>query len=224
MGVAAAGVLGAGMAIGGTALQANAAGQTKRALRRIAETPGLDLDAQTAEARRLQTGTQQMESERNRFNADELNKMLEASVPGYAGGQTQRIKQAMAFMRGEIPQDVQAQIARSGAARAAEGGYADSGFGRNLVARDFGLTSLGLMEKGADQFGNIIGSTPRAALVDYGWSPQSVAALRAKERSDRMAASFAAEGAPGFSQVWGKQLQQAGDSIGGTALGASMKK
>lgn len=220
MGAAAAtGVIGAGMAIGGTALQANAAGQTKRALRRIAETPGLDLEAQTAEARRLQAGTQALESARNRFNADELNAMLERSIPGYAQGQKQRIGNAESLMRGEIPMDVQQQVARGSAAHALEGGYGGSGFGRNLEARDLGLTSLDLMGRGGQQFSGIIGSTPVGPLANYTWSPKEVADWREKDRLNRMAASFAAEQAPGFSMVWGRQLQQAGDQLGGAGGG-----
>lgn len=207
------------MGIAGTSMQANAASQRKSALRRIAETPGLDVGASTTEAKNLASGTQELERQRNQFNAAELQKMLETSIPGYAAGQKLRVQNATDFLRGEIPVDVQQQIQRSTTARALEGGYGGSGMGRNLTARDLGLTSVDLMGRGAQQFAGIIGSTPMASLANYTWSPQQIAALREQERRDRMAASFAAEQAIGGSELWGRQLQQVGDKIGMSAIG-----
>lgn len=224
MGAIAAGVVGAGMAIGGTAMAANSAGQTKRALRRIAETPGLDLGAQYTEAGNLMPRAQQLESKRNQFNAGELNKMLETSIPGYATGQSLRTNNALAKLRGEIPLDVQQQIARSAAAKSLEGGYGGSGAGRNLLARDLGLTSLDLTGQGAQEFGGILGSTPMAKMADYDMSPEQVSQLRSQERAMKMQAQFAAEQQPGKSAVWGKQLQSAGDSIGMAGLQSGFGK
>ena len=60
---------------------------------------------------------------------------------------------AAAMMSGRIAADVQANLARSGAMRALQGGFgADSGMGRNLQARDLGITSLDLMGRGYDMF------------------------------------------------------------------------
>lgn len=60
---------------------------------------------------------------------------------------------AAALMSGRISADVQANLARSGAMRALQGGFgADSSMGRNLQARDLGLTSLDLMGRGYDMF------------------------------------------------------------------------
>ena len=216
------GAAGGGLRIGANFMASNAAAQTKRALRRIAETPGLDLEAQTAEARQLQSGTQQMESQRNQFNADELNKMLETSIPGYASGQAQRIGNSEALMRGEVPGDVMGAIARGSAAHALEGGYGGgSGMGRNLEARDLGRTSLDLMNQGGQQFAGIIGSTPRAQLANYTLTPEQIIQLRAKERSDKIRDSMAAEGAPGFNQVFSQDMMAAGKELTGAAMGGS---
>jgi hypothetical protein len=60
---------------------------------------------------------------------------------------------AAALMSGRISSDVQANLARSGAMRALQGGFgADSQMGRNLQARDLGLTSLDLMNRGAQMY------------------------------------------------------------------------
>ena len=60
---------------------------------------------------------------------------------------------ASAMMSGRISADVQANLARSGAFKALNGGFgADSSMGRNLQARDLGLTSLDLMGKGDQMY------------------------------------------------------------------------
>ena len=222
MGAIAAGVIGAGMAIGGTAMQANAAAKRKAALRRIAETPGLNLGDQINEAGDLMPRTQQLEGKRNQFNADQLNSLLETSMPGYAKARDLRMGNTMSMLRGEIPLDVQQQMFRTDAARSLEGGFGGSGAGRNLVARDFGMTSLGLQGQGASSLAQIIGTTPHAALANFTFTPEQIAAMRAEERRQRMAASFSAEQAPGTNDVWGKQLQQAGDKIGMAGLSGGM--
>ena len=57
---------------------------------------------------------------------------------------------AAALMSGRISADVQANLSRSGAMKALQGGYgAGTMMGRNLQARDLGLTSLDLMKQGA---------------------------------------------------------------------------
>ena len=60
---------------------------------------------------------------------------------------------AAALMTGRISSDVQANLARSGAMRALQGGFgADSQMGRNLQARDLGLTSMDLMGRGTEMY------------------------------------------------------------------------
>lgn len=56
---------------------------------------------------------------------------------------------ASAMLSGRISADMQANLARTGAFKALNGGFgADSNMGRNLQARDLGLTSLDLMARG----------------------------------------------------------------------------
>jgi hypothetical protein len=58
-----------------------------------------------------------------------------------------------ALMSGKISADVQANLARSGAFKALSGGFGAGGeMGRNLQARDLGLTSLDLQQQGAAQY------------------------------------------------------------------------
>ena len=103
-------------------------------------------------------------SEVNAFNQSELEKMLESAMPGYknlVGGIASKIG---GFLNGEIPKDVSDAIGRNSAWQSMSGGYGGSGMGRNLVARDLGLTSLQMMEKGVD-VGSRWLATARGALT-----------------------------------------------------------
>lgn len=87
-------------------------------------------------------------SQTNQLNEDELNRMLRAAIPGYDDmiARSGRIIQSQ--LEGEVPADVARQINRKAAAASLAGGYSGSGMARNLEARDLGLTSYGLTEKG----------------------------------------------------------------------------
>jgi hypothetical protein len=75
---------------------------------------------------------------------------LETGLPGTIGATTQISTLVNQLLEGAIPADVQAQVQRQGAEQAmALGIPATSGMARNLQARDFGLTSMELMQQGA---------------------------------------------------------------------------
>ena len=75
---------------------------------------------------------------------------LETGLPGTIGATTQISTLVNQLLGGAVPADVQAQVQRQGAEQAmALGVPATSGMARNLQARDFGLTSMELMQQGA---------------------------------------------------------------------------
>jgi len=85
-----------------------------------------------------------------------LTDQMESLLPGYSdllksGVSTaqQELTSASPLLRGEIPQDIQDLVRRNAAQGAISGGFAGSGMAGNLTARDFGLTSLDLMQQGA---------------------------------------------------------------------------
>src|ERR1051326_6124692 len=85
---------------------------------------------------------------------------MEALLPGYsknlAKGEADTSKLldvADQMLSGYLPPDVISQIERSDAFQSLSGGYAGSQMGRNLTARDLGLTSLDLMKQGASMLG-----------------------------------------------------------------------
>jgi hypothetical protein len=86
--------------------------------------------------------------------ASNLNKQfrqeLETGLPGTLGATSQISTLVNQLLEGSVPADVQAQVQRQGAEQAmALGIPATSGMARNLQARDFGLTSMELMQQGA---------------------------------------------------------------------------
>lgn len=75
---------------------------------------------------------------------------LETGLPGTIGATTQISTLVNQLLGGAVPADVQAQVQRQGAEQAmALGVPATSGMARNLQARDFGLTTMDLMQQGA---------------------------------------------------------------------------
>lgn len=87
-------------------------------------------------------------SQSNLFSNNQTTKMLNTAVPGFSGLSKTASTQMGSMLKGEIPADVQAQIQNSDAARSLGGGFGGGGMGRNLVARDLGLKSLNLIDKG----------------------------------------------------------------------------
>lgn len=87
----------------------------------------------------------------NKFTQAEVTKMLESVLPGFSSGLAGAGKNAASLARGEIPEDVSRAVHSSAAAKALAGGFVGSGFGRNLVARDFGKTSLALTGEGQNR-------------------------------------------------------------------------
>ena len=89
-------------------------------------------------------------SDVNAFNTEQIQAMLRKVIPNYdemVSGVSGNIN---SWLKGEIPDDVSGAVQRNAAVRSLYGGYGGSGMSRNLVARDLGLTSLNLTQKGLD--------------------------------------------------------------------------
>ena len=79
-----------------------------------------------------------------------FRQQFQQMTPGLEAGIKSSLATAQQQLAGQVPADVAQQIARSSAAAGLRGGYAGGGIGRNLTARDFGLTSLDLQKAGSD--------------------------------------------------------------------------
>lgn len=80
----------------------------------------------------------------------QFRKELETGLPGTLGATQQISTLVNQLLQGAVPADVQAQVQRQGAEQAmAVGLPGTSEMARNLQARDFGLTTMDLMQQGA---------------------------------------------------------------------------
>lgn len=89
-------------------------------------------------------------AEANIQNLPEIQALLEKILPGWGEMQKQGSKTTMSLLRGEIPDDVMGQVRRQSAYKSLMGGFGGSGMAKSLTARDFGLTSLDLQERGTN--------------------------------------------------------------------------
>lgn len=220
--------IGALGAITGGLLGGSSASRRKRQLDQLAETPGVDVSGATGDALAGREANFERASnvarQQNTFDQQEMERMLEESIPGYKGIQSTRSGNAASFLKGDIPDDVRAQVFRRGAAKAVGGGYGGSDASRNLTARDLGLTSLDLMDRGQRYSQSIIGGTPMARLSTTselsGVNPGDVLGLRSKERSEKLGLKRASIEGPGASDVWGDFATQTGGTLLGAGLGS----
>jgi hypothetical protein len=106
----------------------------------------------------------------NKFNQDQLTRMLQQAIPGYEALKSQTSSNIESMLKGEIPDDVKAAVINGGAAKALGGGYGGSGAHGDLVARDLGLTSLSLTQQGitsAEAWMKTVSSLETPALYDF---------------------------------------------------------
>lgn len=99
------------------------------------------------------------------YNTDVANKMnaINQIAPALMGQRDLASTMNNALMRGEVPIDVKRNIQRQAAQTATAGGFGtQSGVGKNISARDLGLTSVDLSTRGQEQamqWGNLMTSS-----------------------------------------------------------------
>ena len=216
------GLIAGGIVLGatGAAVAANQASKDRAGARGAANMPGLDIGLSVEEAGQLAPKTRELESQRNAFNREQLLESLGIQIPGYQKGQLQRTQNAMSLLRGELPPDLASQIQRNTASKSLTGGYAGTQAARNLTARDLGRTSMDLQQAGAQQFSNIIGTTPLSALANYEFTPQMIANLRAEERAKKQAALLGTYNMPSAGGVTSQYLGSLGSGLTNAGFGA----
>ncbi len=91
------------------------------------------------------------------LSQEQITKMMQMAVPGFTDIQSQVSGNIQSLLKGEIPTDVSQEVKRQDAGRALTGGFAGTDAASNLVARDLGLTSLGLQKEGLSSAESWIG-------------------------------------------------------------------
>lgn len=155
-----------------------------------------------------------------------LESQLRRAIPGYDQLVQQASKNIGAALAGEISPEVSAQVQRSAAGRALMGGYAGTGAGRALTARDLGLTSMQLQNQGLAQAQNFIQQQRTFGMAQ----PFSVSSMfitpaqrigfmqnqqQAQYARDMAAAQVAAQPSA-MQQAFGSAIQQFTGTVGGS--------
>lgn len=127
----------------------------------------------------------------NAFEQEELDKAILKNFPGFKEAASQISENINSQLRGELPKDVEESVLRSAAARNLFSGTAGTGFARNLVARDLGMTSLQISQQGLESamrwLGTVRGSAtaPQLGVANMFFSPQQRLAHEVGERDKK---------------------------------------
>ena len=155
-----------------------------------------------------------------------LESQLRRAIPGYDQLIAQAGQNIGASLRGEVSQDVQSQLQRSAAGRALGGGFGGgTGMGRNLSARDFGLTSMQIQNQGLAQAQNFIQQQRTMGMAQ----PFSVSSMfitpnqrigfmqeqQSRQYSRDMAAAQVAAQPSAMKQAFGSAITQFTGTTGG---------
>lgn len=106
-------------------------------------------------------------SSMNQSALDDKNAMLDSQMPGWDTQRDIASKANTALLKGEIPLDVQQQMARTSAYQSFQSGYSGSPSARQgVLARDLGLTSLGLQQMGQSNAQSWMKTIDEVAMPD----------------------------------------------------------
>lgn len=154
---------------------------------------------------------------------ERLLQSLKAAIPGFEEMVGKTSENIQANLAGQIPEDVQRAIQRATAARAVSGGFAGSQFGRNLTARDLGLTSLQLMNQGVQQSNQFLANArqnltaPQFDVSNMFVSPAQQLAVTAQNKANMYQAEWLQRqlsAAQSWQTIVGQGLNQFGQSLG----------
>lgn len=162
---------------------------------------------------------QKLASGVNAFNQAELEKMLAIMMPGYAKIRDRVSGNIMDAVSGKIPGDISTAIHRNTAVKSLYGGYSGTGMARNLTARDLGLTSLDLTQRGLDAATRWMSSAARAPQFDVSSmfiSPSFQAQFKQQERDSEFQRDYVSnmndwQHSTGY--LWGQDMRNTGETI-----------
>jgi len=167
---------------------------------------------------------------------------LDEAIPGFTdilkqGGTdtSALLKSALPLEEGKIPPDVAAAVARSAAFQSLGAGTVGGPMGAALAARDFGLTSLDLMNQGANLLGQGTNAAQRWSQIAGGtilppsqsmYSPEFFLNFmqqqnQMRQAQDQLQRNLAAAPDPAL-QALNQWVEQVGGTVVGSYLGGGM--
>lgn len=139
-------------------------------------------------------------SSTNAFMSGQAALPYHLNLPGYGQNTALRSANTTNFLRGQLPQDVINLIQQQGAERGvATGVRGDSPNANAAWLRALGLTSLGLMQQGSQQFSQEISDTPVPEI----WNPLSLYVPERLAAQELAAAKSGAGSTGGTDNFWG---------------------
>jgi hypothetical protein len=147
----------------------------------------------------------------NQFSQDQLDALLDRTLPGVRQAAQENI---LSMSRGEVPEDVSRAITRYQAGRNVGALTSGSGFANSSAARQLGLTSLSLIDKGLSSAESWLSraAAPQMDVTAMFFTPQQRLAFAERDRSarferDLMAAQVKAAPDPATAAL-GKEIDR----------------
>jgi hypothetical protein len=103
----------------------------------------------------------------NQFMTNQAVQPFIANLPGYANMVGKRSENTQSMLQGNLPQDVQNQIAQRAAERGVGGGQVGSPNSNSALLQALGLNSFQMQQTGSEQLSKSIADTPIPEL----WNP-----------------------------------------------------
>ena len=190
---------------------------------RVPTLPTLDLGTEAGKAitanKANLPAAEGLVSQANKFSMDEITKMLESVIPGYSNMVADATGNIQSELKGQIPKDVSGAIQDSAAAKALGGGYAGSGAHGDLVARDLGLTSLALTERGLSSMEGWLktsASLYEPSMINVSSmfiSPLQEAGFDVEERNAQFQRDWMKEQIDAMPAMWSQDLKNAFEDV-----------
>lgn len=199
---------------------------TRSRLEDIANTPGVDVDAETLNSlttlEKYLPRAQGIGSSLDEYYGTALEKSMERSQPGYATRRAALLKNLDDWIAGKVSPETVSEIYRNTAAQAVRGGYSGAPLQLIKSARDIGRASESRKQYAMSVMPSLSAIFPTATPTDIskyaGLSPTELINLRSQERAQKMAIEAQAAGVAGQTGAWGNYLAQ----MGGLAAGAGL--
>jgi len=184
----------------------------------VPDLPGLELSTEQQKALQANIkaipGAEQIASQVDLFNQQQIDKMLENVIPNYRAITGQISQNIASLTAGEVPTDVSEALQRSTAAQSLAGGYGGTESGRNLFARDLGLTSLDLTQRGlasAESWmktANSIYKPGQFNVASMFVTPAQQAAFDVSERDAQFQREWMQNQIAGMPAPWAEDMKQ----------------